>query len=150
MKKTMINKSVIACTLISMLSLTACQDKNAAPAASGTKTVTFSVMTSDRFLELAKQKFEEKHPDIKIEIKESIAAPQMQQNAQTQQKGVMLMTGKPDPKNVEKYVSSVNTELMSGKASDIIVMDNLPFKKYADKKLLENIGDLMSKDASFP
>ncbi|KIL40143.1 hypothetical protein SD70_15860 [Gordoniibacillus kamchatkensis] len=101
-------------------------------------------MTSDRFLELAKQKYEEQHPDVKIDIKESVAAP-VQQG-----KGFMIKAGdKPDPKNLEKYIDDVNTALMSGKASDIIVMSNLPYKKYADKKLLENISALMSADSSF-
>ncbi|UQZ82982.1 Putative ABC transporter substrate-binding protein YesO [Paenibacillus konkukensis] len=141
-------------SIISFLSLTACTGSGAVPpsandgdggaAGSGTKTVSLSVMTSDRFLELAKQKFEESHPDINIDIKEYAAAPD------TGMKGpnTTIIT-KPDPKNTEKYVSTVGTELMSGKASDIIVMNGLPYKKYADKKLLENISDLMSRDKSF-
>jgi multiple sugar transport system substrate-binding protein len=115
------------------------------PAAGGPTTVTLSVMTSNRFLELAKQKFEESHPDIKIEIKETVAAPPSDGKMMTVKAGE-----KPDPKNLEKFVTTVNTELMSGKASDIIVTDgSFPYKKYADKKLLENIGDLMKQDSTF-
>jgi multiple sugar transport system substrate-binding protein len=136
-----------------MLALTACQNSGEAPADSETKTITVSVMTSDRFLELAKTKFEDLHPTITIEIKESVAAPEMPQMPQQSggggQQRAMVMNGKPDPKNIEKYVSQINTELMSGKASDIIAMDNLPAKKYADKNLLENIDNLMSQDTSF-
>jgi multiple sugar transport system substrate-binding protein len=112
--------------------------------ASGPVTVTLSVKSSNRFLDLAKQKFEESHPGIKIEIKETIAAPK------SDGKMVLRNGEKPDPKDTEKFVTTVNTELMSGKASDIIVTDgSFPYKKYADKKLLENIGDLMKNDSSF-
>lgn len=160
MRKITVKQSVIACSLVSMLSLTACSSNpttssdtgsTTTSAAAGTKTVTLSVMTSDRFLELAKQKYEAAHPDTKINIKEYEAAPQAatgQGQGQGQQQQ-MVMVKKPDPKNIEKYASSVGAELMSGKASDIIVTSGLPYQKYADKKLLENISDLMSKDASF-
>lgn len=154
MLKIVSRQSLIACSIVSILSLSACSGNNASPSSvsssqpttSGPKTVSLSVMTSDRFLELGKQKFEAAHPDIKIDIKEYVAAPA----AATATKGQnMVIMNKPDPKNIEKYVSSVGAELMSGKASDIIVMNELPYKKYADKKLLENIGDLMSKDTTF-
>ncbi|TDF94767.1 ABC transporter substrate-binding protein [Paenibacillus piri] len=157
MLKIAVKPFAVACSVVSLLALTACSGTNAgspsagnggdeggSPSGSESKTVSLSVMTSDRFLELAKQKFEEAHPGIKVDIKEYAAAPAMGAKGPNQ----MIVT-KPDPKNTEKYVSSVGTELMSGKASDIIVMSGLPYKKYADKKLLENIGELMSKDASF-
>lgn len=110
----------------------------------GPVVVTLSVKTSNRFLELAKQSFEQSHPGVTVEIRESIAAPKSDGK-------MMIRNGeKPDPKDAEKFVSTVNTELMSGKASDIIVTDgSFPYKKYADKKLLENIGELMKNDTSF-
>ncbi|UUZ91600.1 hypothetical protein LJK87_39345 [Paenibacillus sp. P25] len=157
MPKCAAKHSVVACSVLSLLVLSACTGKNpASPAAkeeganrltgSETKTVTLSVMTSDRFLEAAKQKFEATHPGIRIEIKEYAASPAPVAG----DKGKIIMTNtKPDPKNIEKYVNTVSAELMSGKASDLIVVSGLPYKKYADKKSLENIGDLMSKDASF-
>lgn len=155
MSKMNVKQITLACTLVSMLGLSACSgNQTAAPAvsegksAAGPKTVSLSVMTSDRFLELAKQKFEAAHPDIKIDIKEYAAAANTAPKAQGPGQNMVMMT-KPDPKNIEKYVSSVGAELMSGKASDLIVTSDLPYKKYADKKLLENMGDLMSKDASF-
>ena len=148
--------SVAICSLASIFALAACSGNQAVPpssnsggasADSAAKTVTLSVMTSDRFLELAKQQFEQKHPNITIEIKEYVAAPPAPAAGKGQN---MVVMNKPDPQNTEKFVSSVGSELMSGKASDLIVMNGLPYKKYADKKLLENIGDLMSKDSSFP
>jgi multiple sugar transport system substrate-binding protein len=159
MRKITVKQSVIACSLVSMLSLTACSSNTTTTTstdagstttpASGNKTVTLSVMTSDRFLELAKQKYEAAHPDTKINIKEYAAAPQTATGQGQGQGQQMMIMQKPDPKNTEKYASSVGAELMSGKASDIIVTSGLPYQKYADKKLLENMSDLMSKDASF-
>lgn len=125
-------------------------ESGAAAESSGPVTVTLSVMTSNRFLELAKQQFEASHPGVTIDIRESVAAP----DTGSQGKGNLVIRKggeeQEDPRNAEKFVTTVNTELMSGKASDIIVSDqNFPYKKYADKKLLENINDLMKNDASF-
>jgi multiple sugar transport system substrate-binding protein len=148
-----------------MLTLTACSGTNTDSSSTmqntgeststAQKTVTLSVMTSDRFLELAKQQYEQAHPNVKIDIKEYVALAQPQPAPSPGPGGAgarqqtTVMANKPDPKNIEKYVSTVGAELMSGKASDIIFTSGLPYKKYADKKLLENISDLMSKDSSF-
>lgn len=108
--------------------------------------LTISVMSSTRFLELAKQKFEALHPLVRIDIKEYIAAP-----APVMRGGkASLYAGEPDPKDLEKFSTSLNTELMSGKASDIIITNkHFPFRKYADKQLLANLDPYMSSDSSF-
>ncbi|PYI55119.1 ABC transporter substrate-binding protein [Paenibacillus flagellatus] len=163
-KKT-IQTALTGGVLLSMTALTACggstgasggaADKGASPdggagvatgQSSGQVTLTLSVMTSNRLLELAKQKFEESHPNVKVDIKEYVAAPKPEGGNK-----VMVRAGaKPDPKDLEKFTTGVNTELMSGKGSDIIVTDgNFPYKKYADKKLLENLADQMKNDPSF-
>lgn len=108
--------------------------------------LTLSVISSTRFLELAKQKFEALHPLVSIEIKEYIAAP-----APVVRGGKSsLYIGDPDPKDLEKFSASLNTELMSGKASDIIVTNkHFPFRKYADKRLLADLNPYMANDSSF-
>ncbi|GJM80579.1 hypothetical protein HMSSN139_30750 [Paenibacillus sp. HMSSN-139] len=133
-------KMLAASSLLSLIVLSACSGgsgnssvadsgNNAAAVPSSTEevTVSLSVMTADRFLQLAEQKFEEQHPNIDIEIKEYEAAPSAEGNNK------MMMTKMPDPQTTEKYASSIGAELMSGKASDIIVMNGLPAAKYADK-----------------
>lgn len=152
-------KMLAASSLLSLIVLSACSggSGNSSVADSGNNTaaaavsssteevtVSLSVMTADRFLQLAEQKFEEQHPNIDIEIKEYEAAPSAEGN------GKMMMTKMPDPQTTEKYASSVGAELMSGKASDIIVMNGLPAAKYADKNLLADLGEMMKNDASFP
>lgn len=156
MLKKPFRKSVIVggCALLTLSTLAACGgdpvvsgkgEGGGAGEASGPVTVTLSVMTSNRFLEYAKQQFEAKHENISIEIKEYVAAPPTDGK-------VMIRAGetKKPVQDIEKFVSGVNTELMSGKAADIIITDgSVPLNKYADKKLLENMNDLMTNDASF-
>lgn len=111
-----------------------------------TKTIHISVLQSNRFLELAKQKYEEKHPGTVVEIKEYVATPPDMKG-----KTVMVKGGgsNMDPKDIEKYTAGVTTEMMSGKGPDIISTDYINFQKFAEKKLLANLSELIAKDASF-
>jgi len=54
-----------------------------------------------------------------------------------------------DPGDIEKYVTAMNAQLMSGQGSDIILLNNLPYQTYADKNLLIDLGGLMQSDQSF-
>jgi multiple sugar transport system substrate-binding protein len=54
-----------------------------------------------------------------------------------------------DATTMEKYVTSINTELMTGKAEDIILLNNLPYENYASKNLLVDYNTLIAKDSSF-
>ncbi|WP_248926091.1 ABC transporter substrate-binding protein [Paenibacillus hamazuiensis] len=105
-------------------------------------TITISVPTSSRFLEQAKQAYMEKHPGVTISIKEYYATPKQPGN-------MMVRSAEEDPKNIEKYVTTVSAELLGGKASDLIFTSYLPYKKYAEKGLLADIGELMKNDKSF-
>ncbi len=49
---------------------------------------------------------------------------------------------------MEKYVQAVTTQVISGKGSDLILMNNLPQNKFVANKLLVNLYDLMAKDSS--
>lgn len=50
--------------------------------------------------------------------------------------------------DLEKYVQAVTTQVISGKGSDLILMNNLPQNKFVANKLLVNLYDLMAKDSS--
>lgn len=54
-----------------------------------------------------------------------------------------------DATTLEKYTTSVNTELMTGKGADIILLNNLPYENYAQKNLLVDYNTLIAKDTSF-
>ncbi|MFF2481667.1 ABC transporter substrate-binding protein [Paenibacillus sp. NPDC058071] len=102
------------------------------------KTVVLSVMRKDRFLENAARQFEEKHQDIHIEIKEYKASPEAPEGGM----GVEAIS----LADVEKYVQSVTTQVISGKGADLILMNELPQDKFVAKKLLVNLNELMDKD----
>ncbi|MFB9753960.1 ABC transporter substrate-binding protein [Paenibacillus hodogayensis] len=89
-------------------------------------------------MENAVRLFEEKHADIHIEIKEYKASEG------TGKSGMAM-----EAADIEKYVQSVTTQVISGKGSDLILMNNLPQNKFVAKKLLVNLYDLMAKDSSF-
>ncbi|WP_178076031.1 ABC transporter substrate-binding protein [Paenibacillus oralis] len=108
----------------------------------GQKVIAVSVVESNRFLDLAKQKFEAAHPDIRIEIKPAFSTPQSES-------GMARATGFFDPNTLEKYATTINADLMNGTASDLLVVDPLPYTKYADKKLLADMGEFMKDDDRF-
>ncbi|WP_195572255.1 ABC transporter substrate-binding protein [Paenibacillus sp. 1001270B_150601_E10] len=104
------------------------------------KTVVISVTESNRFLEYAEHAFEEKHPDVDIVIKSYRETQELGEN----QMGIGMTQ-----EEFEKYVSTVNTEMMSGKGPDILTMGSLPVEQYAAKQLLVNFYDMMSEDPDF-
>lgn len=112
----------------------------------GKTVVTMAVLTKDRFLAEAEQKFENMFPDIDIQINEMVPADTSGGDKVIKRMG--SDTG-PKPEDVEKYVSSVNAALMSGNASDIISVENLPVDKYVGKGLLADWNEESAKDSSF-
>ncbi|MEC0232388.1 ABC transporter substrate-binding protein [Paenibacillus alba] len=132
-------------TLSSVLLLSACSGNGGGESKGetkgGKKTVVVSVMMKDRFLESAVQKFEEKHTDIHIEMKEYKAAPKAIEGGMSMESLSLA--------DVEKYVQSVTTQVISGKGADLMLMNELPQDKFVGKKLLVNLYDLMAKDNSF-
>lgn len=99
--------------------------------------LTIAVVTKDRYLDTAVKKFKKLHPGVSVEVKEYTSKP-------LPSEGVL-----PDSGDIEKYVTAVNTQLMSGRGSDLILLDNLPYQTYAEKHLLVDLGRLMQSDQSF-
>ncbi|WP_186438181.1 ABC transporter substrate-binding protein [Cohnella terricola] len=113
---------------------------NEGAANGGTKTVVLSVMNKNRFLETAVREFENKHSNIHIEIKEF----KVSEDAGGGGMNLQAIS----PADVEKYVQSVTTQVISGKGPDLILMSELPQDKFVAKKLLVDLNDLLSKDSS--
>jgi len=136
--------------LCTILLISACAGKeqgagNVAPedgnkGAAEQKTVTVAVMTADPWLMTATRKFEELHKDIHIEIKEYRAMPQGGDG--------MAMPAMTEG-DMEKFVQTVTAQALSGDASDLIEMSNLPQDKFIEKQVLVDLNDLIGKDASF-
>ncbi|WP_028562777.1 ABC transporter substrate-binding protein [Paenibacillus pinihumi] len=144
MKKTMKTQWTFL-ALAALMLVTACSSKTNPDAGpdiktpDGKKTVVVSVMSKDAFLENAAKKFEELNPDIHIEIKEHLANPDLGN-------GMRAALTKAD---IEKYVQTVTTEVLSGKGPDLIAMDLLPEDKFIEKKVLVNFNEKFAKDPSF-
>jgi multiple sugar transport system substrate-binding protein len=145
--------TVLLSSILLTMPLTACTS-NSKPAeadvtptaADGKTTVTVSVLKKDPFLQEAERLFEEANPNIDIDIRAYMAT------TSSENKIVMKGPGGEtvNEADLEKYRTGVNAELMSGKGSDLIAMEHLPYGKYADKKLLANLDDLIKKNNSFP
>lgn len=95
------------------------------------KTIVFSTFFPDDFFQEAKKKYEAAHPNITIDLRyiESDDAH--------------------GEENLEKFVKTTNTAMLSGNGPDLIEMDKLPIGSYINKQLLANIGDMIDKDPSF-
>ncbi|MEF2246639.1 ABC transporter substrate-binding protein [Paenibacillus sp. IITD108] len=104
------------------------------------KTVVIAVQGSNPFLEAAAEQFEQEHDDIDIEIKSYMAMPEASGGG---------MSAAISQADIEKYVQTVTTQIMAGKGSDLILMENLPLSKLVEKKVLVNLYDWMEKDSSF-
>lgn len=111
-----------------MISMTACSSGGEEKVASaekpisngGKKVVTLSLQQASPFYETAKKLFEEKNPDIDLQI-------QITADYQTYQK-------------------TTNTALLSGKGPDIFEISSLPIGNYVSKNLLFNMDDSMNQD----
>lgn len=92
------------------------------------KLLTISTLNKDYQLEIMAKKFQQQHPKIKVEIKNMI------------EEGRSIS---------DEEIKKFNTEIINGKASDLISLDGLPYKKYIDKNIFVDLSELISKDSTF-
>ena len=114
-------------------------DTQAVGEANKSNSLTIAVVSKDMYLDAAVKKFEEFHPGVSVEVKEYTSS--------TSEKGEGVRGT--EPGDIEKYVTTMNTQLMSGQGSDIILLNNLPYQTYGDKNLLVDLSGLMQSDQSF-
>ncbi|NIK70395.1 multiple sugar transport system substrate-binding protein [Paenibacillus sp. BK720] len=97
------------------------------------KTIVVSILGITPFYKLAKEKYEALHPNTTIQFKEFTS-------------GAMLSASE-----VEKYIKSTTTEVLSGKGADLFAFTTveLPIDKYVNKGAFENVEDWMKRDAGF-
>lgn len=133
-----------------MMVLSACSSSSVGSGATdqdsgkGDKTIEIAVMNADPYLEEAVKQYKKLRPDIQIEIKQYLATtPQADENGMSQSGAAFTQA------DVEKYVQTVSTQMMSGKGADIIAMNELPQDKYVQKNMLVNLYDYMDKDPKF-
>lgn len=95
----------------------------------GKTVVTLSLKEPNPFYQVVEKKFEEKNPDIDLQI----------QSYKKMDEGY-------GEGGFEKYIKTTSTALLSGKGADIFEVSDLPIDKYVDKKLLVNMNDLIEQD----
>jgi len=106
------------------------------------KTLTIRLKGSERSMEAAISKFQKKHPEIKVEVKDFLS--EMVTSAESLDEAETSLA-----QNAENYQKVISTELMAGKGADIIEMRDLPYKKFVDKNVLVNMSKLIKNDKSF-
>lgn len=97
----------------------------------GKATIVFSTFFPNERLQQAKRSYEAAHPNITIELKE-VNADDAQLEAE-----------------MEKYITSTNTAMLSGKGPDMLTLDVLPSEKYVGQHLLTDLSGLLKKDPGF-
>ncbi|QGQ94702.1 extracellular solute-binding protein [Paenibacillus psychroresistens] len=96
-------------------------------------TIVFSMFYEEDFINEAVKKYEAKHPNITIKL--NIAHPKGD-DANWEA-------------NHEKFIKTMNTQMLSGQGPDLLEMDQLPVDQYVNKKLLANMSEMMDSDPSF-
>ncbi|SDW85149.1 ABC transporter substrate-binding protein [Paenibacillus sp. CF384] len=98
------------------------------------KTIVVSILGTTDIYKLAKEKYEALHPNTTIQFKEF------------ETKGSMMSASE-----VERYIKTTTTEVLSGKGADLFAFTTveLPIDKYVTKGAFENVGDWMKRDPSF-
>ncbi|NHN29615.1 ABC transporter substrate-binding protein [Paenibacillus agricola] len=86
----------------------------------GQRVVTLSMQRPNAFYQTIAKKFEEKYPDIDLQIQVT--------------------------EDYEQYQKTTNTALLSGKGPDIFEISSLPIDDYVSKKLLLNMDESMKQD----
>ncbi|SEM55511.1 ABC transporter substrate-binding protein [Paenibacillus sp. OV219] len=97
------------------------------------KTIVVSILGVTPFYKLAKEKYEALHPNTTIQFKEFTS-------------GAMMSASE-----VEKYIKSTTTEVLSGKGADLFAFTTveLPIDKYVKHGAFENVDDWIKRDAEF-
>lgn len=112
----------------------------------GVKTLTISVRYLSPVLEYAINKFENQHPDIVINIENHNAFSWTTSDMNYEE---ILQASKESEQKEYDFVQKMNAQMLTGKGPDILLIDSIPYRKYADKNLLVDLKELIKKDSSF-
>lgn len=97
----------------------------------GKTVLTLSVQTATPYYDILQRKFEEKYPNIHLEI-------------QAFKKAGETMKGG----DREKYQKTTNTALLSGQGADVYELSSLPVDDYINKNLFLDMNSYLQKDSS--
>ena len=108
----------------------------------------FDTMIYEKFLQEAAELFELKHPGIKINIDAFSKMPEVK-TRELEDGSVVAVTEGNDEQETLDYIHRLSTRLMGGQGPDIMAMDVLPYYKYAESGMLEDLRVYMEADADF-
>ncbi|WP_020618248.1 ABC transporter substrate-binding protein [Paenibacillus daejeonensis] len=117
---------------ILMLATTACSmdntnEGNVNVAGGEDELLTLFVAEPSDFIEIVKNRFEKKHPHIKLDIQS-------------------FRTGEEwGPGEFEKYQKTLNTALLSGNGPDLVEVGMLPIEEYVDKGMFMNMAEALNR-----
>lgn len=100
------------------------------------------------FLEEAANIFEEQNPGTKITIESFSEMPEVKSFEQDGASVTAIIVAD-DPQGRADYISKTSAALMSGQGADLLAMDVLPFRHYAESGQLENLAEYMEQDSDF-
>ncbi|MCI8887350.1 MAG: carbohydrate ABC transporter substrate-binding protein [Hungatella sp.] len=72
----------------------------------------------------AASQFQSQHPDVRVEVRTAVES---------------------GGTATEEIIQGLNTELLSGKGADILILDGLPIEAYVEKGILMDIRDIMAE-----
>jgi multiple sugar transport system substrate-binding protein len=109
----------------------------------------FDTLIYKEYLEKSARLFMEKYPGTTVVIETFSSMPESKTIYKEDGSSIALMSYGDAPQEVNDYISRTNTELMSGGGADIFAMDVLPYKKYTEGGMLENLNPYMDNDPEF-
>lgn len=96
------------------------------------KVITVAALTESQAIKSLIAAFQQAYPDYRIDLK----------TYSSQVSGLKREDSQPDDNDA---IQQFNTDLMSGKGADILVLDKLSYQKYLDKGLLTDLTPLMQQ-----
>ncbi|WP_027084528.1 ABC transporter substrate-binding protein [Cohnella panacarvi] len=108
------------------------------PPSGGKKTIVFSAFWPDEQYERAAKAYEAEHPGVTIQFQYGLSRPFGEEGS-----------GEQNDADIEKFTTSTNTAMLSGKGPDLIDLRYLAADDYERHHLLEDLKAKMDGDKTF-
>ena len=108
----------------------------------------YDAVICEKFLREAAELFELEHPGVKINVEVFSKMPEIKTMDLGDGSVVSVMESN-DSQEAADYIRRINTQLMAGQGPDILAMDVLPYYKYAESGLLDDLRLYMEADEGF-
>ncbi len=109
-------------------------------------TLTITIPSYNAYLETAARQYEKENPNVKIQLNQydaEINFPKVPEDE------ALKKAYDEYQKKLSDYAKEISTEIIAGKAADIICLDYLPYYEYIDKNLLLDLTERINNDSDF-